>query len=406
MKSAGIPVVPDIAAPVGAGAANVGALTAIPFTPALSAGNLTAIQTPSLLPQAAITAAPLAAAAPASGLALPAAAPALAQPAAAPALSHVPAASIDGKAVPKAGAAPEKTNLAALQERVTAVNKPGASPELEIPQLYQGKDSGAGAVSEPSPAAAGTGTMGQTKMATLQDAIALATKAHQGQKDKAGAVYINHPLRVMSRMATDEERMVAVLHDVVEDTSITLQQLRVAGYPKAVVDAVDALSRRKGETYEQFIERLKPNALARKVKIGDLEDNMDLSRIPNPQPKDFERVERYRKFWKELTALERKESAPDFKYYAIMVDGKARGLFAFNEGGKRLDMLSWNHQTKQWEHNPRTVTDYFISDLEAEQISRAKAEEIARGFGAQVPSESDLMKISDKAEAEIQSRKK
>ena len=388
-----IPMVPDLAGPMRLGAAPIGALTLVPMAPALSApaisvGGLTAIASPSLIPQGApigAAAAPLAAAVP-----LTAAAP-----------------STERNGLAQAAVTPGKASvLAVLQERVAAVSKTGAEAEIEIPQLYQGKDSGAGAVSELSPSAAGFGTMGKSKMATLKDAVSLATKAHQGQKDKAGATYINHPLRVMSRMNTDEEKMAAVLHDVVEDTSVTLQNLRVAGYPKSVVDAVDALSRRKGETYEQFIERLKPNALARKVKIADLEDNMDLGRIPNPQPKDLERVEKYQKVWQELTALERKESAPDFKYYAIMVDGKARGLFAFNEGGKRLDMLSWNHQTKQWEHNPRTVTDYFISDLEAEEISRAKAEEIARGLGALVPSESDLMKISDQAEAKIQSRKK
>lgn len=244
------------------------------------------------------------------------------------------------------------------------------------------------------------------KMATLKDAVALATKAHLGQKDKAGAAYIRHPLRVMGRMTTDEEKMVAVLHDVVEDTSITLQDLRIAGYPKSVVDAVDALSRRKNETYEQFIERLKPNALARRVKIADLEDNMDLGRIPNPQPKDFERAEKYRKFQHDLTMEERRESIPpDFKYYAILHDGKARGLFVFNRSGNRLDTLAWNHRTKRWEIDPWTIGRYFFSDLDAEEVSRGKAEEIASGFGAAVPSEADLMKISDEAEAEIQSRK-
>lgn len=417
---ASVPVVPEITAPVSVDAAHAGALTVIPFAPALSGGNLTAIQAPSVIAQPALTAqavAPLAAAAraaalslpaPAAALALPTPAAALAQPAAAPALSHVPAASVDGKSLPQAAAVPEKaSNLAALQERVTAVNKPGASAELEIPQLYQGKDAGAGAVAELSPSAGGSGTMGKTNMPTLKDAVALATKAHLGQKDKAGAVYINHPLRVMSRMSTDEEKMAAVLHDVVEDTSITLQDLSVAGYPKAVVDAVDALSRRKGETYEQFIERLMPNALARKVKIADLEDNMDLGRIPNPQPKDFERVAKYRRVWQELTELESRESSPiDFKYYAIMVDGKARGLFAFNRGRNRFDALTWNHHTKQWEHNAGTVGRYFFSDLDAEEVSRAKAEEIARGFGATVPSESDLMKITDQFAAKGRSDKK
>lgn len=99
-------------------------------------------------------------------------------------------------------------------------------------------------------------------------------------------------------------------------------------------------------------------------------------------------------------------AAPDFKYYAAMSDGKAYGLFVFNRSGKRLDELQWNRQTNRWESNNDMVTRYFVSDLDAEEISRAKAEEIASALGTQVPSESDLMKLSDQAEAERQSRKK
>ena len=137
-------------------------------------------------------------------------------------------------------------------------------------------------------------------MPTLEDAIALAVEAHRGQRDKAGQSYILHPLRVMMRLETDEERTVAILHDVVEDTPWTLERLRAAGYPEAVLSALDALTRRDGETYEAFIERLRPDALARRVKLADLEDNMDVRRLASVTPKDTERLARYRAAWARL----------------------------------------------------------------------------------------------------------
>jgi (p)ppGpp synthase/HD superfamily hydrolase len=142
-------------------------------------------------------------------------------------------------------------------------------------------------------------------LATLEDAIVLAALAHKGQRDKAGAKYILHPLRLMLQMQTDEERMVAVLHDVVEDSDHTLDDLRQRGFPEDVIDAIDALSRRKadGETYEEFIARAGRNPLASRVKIADLEDNSDLTRIAAPTEKDFRRVERYRRALEALRAL-------------------------------------------------------------------------------------------------------
>jgi (p)ppGpp synthase/HD superfamily hydrolase len=138
-------------------------------------------------------------------------------------------------------------------------------------------------------------------MATLENAIQLAVQAHRGQKDKAGAPYILHPVRVMLRMGTDIEMMAAVLHDVLEDTQYTLLDLQQAGYPQRVLEALDCLTRRENETYEEFIERVKTNPLARKVKIADLEDNMDIRRISDPQEKDMERLKKYRRAWSDLT---------------------------------------------------------------------------------------------------------
>ncbi len=132
-------------------------------------------------------------------------------------------------------------------------------------------------------------------MPTLEDAIVLAATAHRGQTDKAGQPYVLHPLRMMVRMANEAEQLTALLHDVVEDTPVTLEDLRQAGYPEEVVRAVDALTRRDGEEYEAFVERAGSDPLARRVKIADLEDNLQLTRIADPQQKDHERIERYRR---------------------------------------------------------------------------------------------------------------
>ncbi len=142
-------------------------------------------------------------------------------------------------------------------------------------------------------------------MPTLEDAILLATKAHRGCKDKAGATYILHPLRVMLRMKTNDERIVAVLHDVVEDTEHTLQDLRKAGYSEKMLRSLDHLTKREDEEYDQFIKRVKRNPLARRVKIADLKDNMDIRRIKNPKQHDFKRIEKYRRALKELLKAEK-----------------------------------------------------------------------------------------------------
>lgn len=132
-------------------------------------------------------------------------------------------------------------------------------------------------------------------MSTLERAIAIAAEAHAGQKDKAGAPYVLHPIRVMLRVTTPEERMAAVLHDVVEDTPWTLEDLAREGFPADVVSAVDALTRRDRETYEEFVVRAGAHAIARRVKLADIEDNLDPTRIPNPTQKDLDRFERYRR---------------------------------------------------------------------------------------------------------------
>jgi len=144
-------------------------------------------------------------------------------------------------------------------------------------------------------------------MPTLEDAILMAVEAHRGQKDKAGAAYILHPLRVMLYMETETEMMVAVLHDVIEDTKetkkVTIEYLKEAGYSEEVLQAIDCLTRRDGEEYDQFILRVKPNLLARKVKIADLEDNINLERIADTKEDDFKRAAKYRRALAELMEI-------------------------------------------------------------------------------------------------------
>jgi (p)ppGpp synthase/HD superfamily hydrolase len=134
-------------------------------------------------------------------------------------------------------------------------------------------------------------------MSTLERAIALAATVHSGQRDKAGAPYILHPLRMMLKMKTLETQMAAMLHDVVEDCGVTPALLAHEGFPASVVAAVGALTKKvidgAEEPYDEFIRRAALDPIARLVKLADLEDNMDLSRIAQPTEKDHRRVRKY-----------------------------------------------------------------------------------------------------------------
>lgn len=136
----------------------------------------------------------------------------------------------------------------------------------------------------------------------LEIAIAIATQAHAGQVDKAGKAYITHPLRVMHRLETLEEKIVGVLHDSVEDSPLTLEQLAQQGFPQGIITAIDALTKRQGERYAAYIERVQANPLAVRVKIADLTDNLDMSRIPQPTPKDWQRCQKYQATLRRLQA--------------------------------------------------------------------------------------------------------
>jgi (p)ppGpp synthase/HD superfamily hydrolase len=137
-------------------------------------------------------------------------------------------------------------------------------------------------------------------MSTLGRAIAIATEVHRGQVDKGGSPYIEHPLRVMGQVHGEEVKIVAVLHDVIEDSSDhgtqawTVERLREEGFSEAICAGVDAVTRRAGEPYMTFIRRAAENAIGWQVKMADLADNSDLARIPNPTKRDHARLQRYR----------------------------------------------------------------------------------------------------------------
>ncbi len=130
-------------------------------------------------------------------------------------------------------------------------------------------------------------------MTDLERAIGLAVKAHVGQLDKAGGPYILHPLRVMLAVEGETERTAAVLHDVVEDSDLTLDDLRREGFTEEVVAIVDDLTKREGEEYEAYVARAGRNPASRRVKLADLADNLDLSRLPAPTARDHARIKRY-----------------------------------------------------------------------------------------------------------------
>ncbi|RYH08293.1 GTP pyrophosphokinase [Tropicimonas sp. IMCC6043] len=140
-------------------------------------------------------------------------------------------------------------------------------------------------------------------MLDLERAIEIAAAAHRGQTDRAGAQYILHPLRVMLACEGDSARIVGVLHDVVEDTTWTLEALRDEGASDEILASLESVTRRADESYEEFIDRAACNPVGRVVKIADLKDNLDITRIAAPNGRDKSRQEKYR------AALDRLESA-------------------------------------------------------------------------------------------------
>ncbi|UJB71433.1 GTP pyrophosphokinase [Acaryochloris sp. 'Moss Beach'] len=123
--------------------------------------------------------------------------------------------------------------------------------------------------------------------------VAIATQSHTNQFDKAGKPYIDHPLRVMGAGNILPEKIMGVLHDAVEDSELTLVALTEAGFPAEIVAAIDAITKRQDEPYDTYLGRVMTNSIALRVKIADMTDNMDISRIAQPTDQDWARLKKY-----------------------------------------------------------------------------------------------------------------
>jgi (p)ppGpp synthase/HD superfamily hydrolase len=157
-------------------------------------------------------------------------------------------------------------------------------------------------------------------MATIEKALQIAARAHEGQKDKEGLPYILHPLRVMHAVQGEDARVVAVLHDVVEDTAVTVEDLRQAGFSERILSALLLVTHRKDEPYADYVVRCKADDVARRVKLADLEDNSRLPRTilrPDRLERDLARIRRYVLSYKFLT-----DQLSEEQYRLLMVGGE------------------------------------------------------------------------------------
>ncbi len=137
-------------------------------------------------------------------------------------------------------------------------------------------------------------------MSIIEKSLAIALDAHTGHVDKANQPYILHPIRVMNKMNNEIEMSVAILHDVVEDSSLSFEQLQAKGISKEVVEILRHLTKSRKESYDEFIERVMKNKVAVKVKIEDIKDNMDINRLPNVSEVDLNRLQKYHRALKRL----------------------------------------------------------------------------------------------------------
>ena len=173
-------------------------------------------------------------------------------------------------------------------------------------------------------------------MSTLKRAIEISTEAHKGQFDKSGKDYIEHPLRVMEMGKTEEEKIVGVLHDVVEDSDWTFEALAAEGFSQEIIEALRCVTKvSENENYDDFIERVKKNPLAVAVKINDLTDNMDIRRLPYLSDKDVKRLKKYLKAYKKLVGeplysiyAARQENPNAYDPWTDEADAKLRLMWA------------------------------------------------------------------------------
>lgn len=134
-------------------------------------------------------------------------------------------------------------------------------------------------------------------------ALRIAIYVHEEQKDKSGREYIMHPIRVAERCKDPRAKIVALLHDTIEDTEVTADYLREQGFPEEIISGVLSVTKREGESYDDFVCRAAENFLGREVKIADLEDNMDIRRLKEITEDDVARLRKYLRAWKYLIKL-------------------------------------------------------------------------------------------------------
>lgn len=136
----------------------------------------------------------------------------------------------------------------------------------------------------------------------LASMLLIITNAHAGQFDKGGQPYVLHPLKVMHYLKTDDEELqcIALGHDVIEDTKVTFKDLTEAGISNRIIAGIDALTRRGGETYEEYKDRVFANQDAMKVKLCDLRHNTDIRRLKGVRDQDIARMSKYHQFYLEI----------------------------------------------------------------------------------------------------------
>ena len=132
-------------------------------------------------------------------------------------------------------------------------------------------------------------------------ALKIAIKAHEGQKDKSGREYIMHPIRVAEQCKSPKAKIVALLHDTIEDTEVTPASLKEQGFPDEIIDGILSVTKQEGETYEEFVRRAAKNPIGKEVKQADLEDNMDIRRLKEITDEDADRLRKYLSAWQYLT---------------------------------------------------------------------------------------------------------
>jgi hypothetical protein len=183
-----------------------------------------------------------------------------------------------------------------------------------------------------------------TRARLLARAVQIASEGHAGQTDKAGRPYIEHPLRLSDAATSAETKIVAVLHDVIEDTEWTLDALRREGFPPRVVCAIDRLTRRETESYDEFITRVAGDRLAIEVKLLDLEDNADLGRLPVVTDRDRDRAAKYQR------AIARLRGELDKRHLYVVLDEasvsevRARAVHRVLRGD-HVTLTSWENPT-------------------------------------------------------------